>query len=182
MKDSSLNAHKAWYSVGAGASLAADEHHIVAMQLKELYGYYLCYLGEPTHALKVHDSIIRHRIYIHPHDNTTGHLGVRGDYEAIPLRSDSIDAIVLMHSLEQSLQPHEVLREAHRTLIPDGRILITGINPHCSWGLWYRYQQLCKHIPRSGRLLAMNRIVDWLLLLNFEITLVKRFHFHPPYL
>jgi SAM-dependent methyltransferase len=176
--------HKnAWYAEGVGCRLASAEHQQVSALLSELYGYYLCYLGEPGLASLVHDTIIKQSVHIHPHTNKS-HIGlsINGAYESIPLLTDSVDAAVLLHTLEQSSQPHEVLREAHRILIPEGHLIITGFNPFSFWGLWLRYKQLRNKVPKQGNMLSESRIIDWLKLLNFQIVGGKMFYFKPPFL
>lgn len=175
--------HKnAWYAEGVGCRLASAEHQEVSRLLSELYGYYLCYLGEPGLASMVHDTIIKQSIHIHPFPNKSHKgLSVNGCYDAIPLRSDSVDAVVLLHTLEQSKSPHEVLREAHRVLIAEGHIIITGFNPLSCWGLWLRYKQLRGKISKQGDMLRASRIIDWLKLLNFQIVGGNMFYFKPPF-
>ena len=49
-------------------------------------------------------------------------------FEAMPFESESIDLVVMPHSLEVSEDPHALLREIYRILIPGGRIILTGVN------------------------------------------------------
>src|SRR5690606_29370135 len=46
------------------------------------------------------------------------------DPECLPFESQSVDLLVLPHVLECSADPHQVLREAERVLVPEGRIVI----------------------------------------------------------
>jgi ubiquinone/menaquinone biosynthesis C-methylase UbiE len=43
--------------------------------------------------------------------------------------------VVLPHTLEFSADPHHVLREVERVLVPEGRVVISGFNPASLWGL-----------------------------------------------
>ena len=51
------------------------------------------------------------------------------NFEALALAEDSIDVVVLHHVLEFSSDPHQVLREVKRVLIPNGKLFVIGINP-----------------------------------------------------
>ncbi len=53
---------------------------------------------------------------------------------ALPFASDTIDAIVLPHTLELVEDPHAVLREAERVLCAEGCLIISGFNPWSGWG------------------------------------------------
>ena len=41
----------------------------------------------------------------------------------------SLDLLALPHTLELCANPHAALREAHRVLVYEGRIVITGFSP-----------------------------------------------------
>jgi SAM-dependent methyltransferase len=51
------------------------------------------------------------------------------DSAALPFPPDSLDLVVLPHTLEMSADPHHVLREVERVLVPEGRVVISGLNP-----------------------------------------------------
>ena len=53
----------------------------------------------------------------------------------LPLASQSLDLVVLPHALESHRDPHQVLREAERVLMPEGQLVISGFNPLSLWGL-----------------------------------------------
>ncbi len=179
---SEKNPPHVWYKQGVGSRFASAEQEELAKILPTLYGYHLLYLGEPGLISLVDSSLISHRILINPHlksevstiSNLPGHL------EALPIRSDSVDVVVLSHTLEQASNPHEVLRETHRVLIPEGHIVITGFNPISMWGGWYSTKKMVGKISRQGKMLSPNRVKDWLKLLNFQIIGGRMFYFRPP--
>ena len=45
---------------------------------------------------------------------------------------------MLPHALEWSVDPHATLREVERVLVPEGRVVICGLNPTSLWGLRQR--------------------------------------------
>ena len=53
--------------------------------------------------------------------------------EALPFEAEAFDLVVLLHCLEFSEHKDKVLEEALRVLKPEGRLLVTSINP---WGPW----------------------------------------------
>jgi SAM-dependent methyltransferase len=91
-----------------------------------------------------------------------------GSIEDLPLLTESIDLLVLPHTMEVSADPHRLLREAQRVLIPEGRLVITGFNP---WSLWrLRRASLPGRSSASGHAwISLPRLKDWLKLLNFDL-------------
>lgn len=104
--------------------------------------------------------------------------------EYLPFASNSIDLLLLPHTLETSENPMQVLREVERVLVPEGRILLTCLNPWRNFtaGLQKRktiQNQDYKVAPTSQEWLSHKRLTDWLKLLGFEIELL-RFGVHRP--
>ena len=83
---------------------------------------------------------------------------------ALPIASQSIDLLVLPHVLDFAKYPQEVLREARRILMPEGRLLITGFNP---WSLW-ACRRVCECDAWKSNWITLPRLKDWLLLMGFE--------------
>ncbi|MFI8617867.1 class I SAM-dependent methyltransferase [Acidovorax sp. NPDC077693] len=95
---------------------------------------------------------------------------------ALPFAENSLDLLVLPHTLELSIDPHATLREVERVLMPEGRVVISGLNPASLWGLRQRrarlYQRLGKghlYLPDVGEFIGYRRLRDWLRLLSFEV-------------
>jgi len=97
------------------------------------------------------------------------------DSRAWPWQADSLDLVVLPHALERSADPHACLREVERVLIPEGQVLITGLNPVSFWG-WRSQRGSMRRVAGAPvhSLIAYRRLRDWLRLLGFEVQ-VSRF-------
>ncbi|MDD2610713.1 MAG: class I SAM-dependent methyltransferase [Giesbergeria sp.] len=92
---------------------------------------------------------------------------------ALPFADNSLDLVLLPHTLELSPDPHAALREVARVLLPEGRVVISGINPLSLWGL---HQRRCLqrwggpwYLPEDCQFIAPWRLRDWLQLLSFEV-------------
>lgn len=98
------------------------------------------------------------------------------DSRAWPWQADSLDLVVLPHTLERSADPHACLREVARVLIPEGQVLITGLNPLSWWGWRQARASPCGDVlaGQGQSLMAYRRLRDWLRLLGFEVQ-VSRF-------
>lgn len=171
-----------WHDEALVAPLLLAEADELATVLPTLYGYHLVFIGESSLANLVEPSLITHQVLINPHkQGARGKLSyLQAEESALPLKSESVDVIVLSHALEHAEDPHEVLREAHRVLIPEGHVIITGFNPFSVWGLWHRWKQHEGSAPKQGRMLAQYKVRGWLGLLNFQIAKETRFYFRPP--
>lgn len=113
------------------------------------------------------------------------------DAAALPFSAASLDLLVLPHTLELSADPHEVLREVERVLVPEGRVLICGLNPASFWGLRQGRAHLARrlglgdgwlgrhYLPDAGDFISPWRVRDWLRLLGFELE-SERFGCYRP--
>lgn len=94
------------------------------------------------------------------------------DFTALPFPAQSLDLVVLPHTLEWVDDPHACLREVDRVLVPGGQVVVIGFNTLSLWGArqllgrvgggWY--------LPQHGEFLAPRRVRDWMRLLGFEVT------------
>ena len=93
-------------------------------------------------------------------------------YEELPFATHSIDLVVMPHILEFARDPHQVLREVERVLVPEGHVVIIGFNPTSLWGARQFASRLgaSPFLPREGRFITLPRIKDWLKLLSFEFA------------
>lgn len=103
-------------------------------------------------------------------------IAVAVDFEELPFATSSVDLVVLPHVLEFAAEPHQVLREVERVLIPEGQVIICGFNPASLWGLRQGVRRVVRsdYLPESGEFISMPRLKDWLKLLNLGVT---RSHF-----
>ncbi|MDC8756655.1 class I SAM-dependent methyltransferase [Janthinobacterium fluminis] len=94
------------------------------------------------------------------------------NFDELPFASQSLDLVVLPHVLEFAAEPHQVLREVERVLIPEGRLIICGFNPASLWGLRQAAGRLTgsHYLPRAGEFISMPRMKDWLKLLNLGVS------------
>ncbi|MGA2551679.1 MAG: methyltransferase domain-containing protein [Burkholderiaceae bacterium] len=104
-------------------------------------------------------------------------------FEELPFAAQSVDLLVLPHALEFADDPHQVLREVERVLIPEGQVVITGFNPVSLWGLRQTFGRVVDRpfLPRAGQFLGLPRLKDWLKLLGFEVNRGRFGCYRPPF-
>ncbi len=106
--------------------------------------------------------------------------GVAADALQLPLAAQSIDLVVLPHVLESHADPHEVLREVERVLMPEGQLVISGFNPASLWRLKQLFFPEKAHAPWDAKFIGLFRLRDWLRLLGFELNGGKFGLYVPP--
>lgn len=57
--------------------------------------------------------------------------------DELPLASGSVDIFVMLHVLENAIEPADVLKEAWRVLAPEGKMVIVAANRR---GIWSRFE------------------------------------------
>ncbi len=110
------------------------------------------------------------------------------DFDALPFPSQSLDLVLLPHTLELARDPHDTLREVERVLVPEGRVVIVGFNPASLWGLrqhagHWRQRLGGTHplyLPSAGEFIGYRRVRDWLRLLGFEVERGRFGCWRPP--
>jgi SAM-dependent methyltransferase len=92
-------------------------------------------------------------------------------FDELPFAAESVDLLVLPHVLEFANDPHQILREADRVLVPEGRLILSGFNPASLWGARQYFGRLVgkPFLPKEGQFINLLRIRDWLKLLNFSL-------------
>jgi SAM-dependent methyltransferase len=170
-----------WFADKLGAALLDQEQVALDAVLQNLFGYYLLQLGWVASRDILGESRIRMRVVM----DVDPPQGV--DYphavavpEMVPVQADSLDVVVLQHTLEFAKDPHEVLREVDRILIPEGHVVIVAFNPWSLWGGWHLVRRRSKRYPWCGRFLSVTRMKDWMGLLGFDTVQVVPLFFRPP--
>ena len=102
-----------------------------------------------------------------------------GELHKLPVESDSIDAVLLPHTLDFSDRPHEILREVDRVLRADGHIVILGFKPTGLWGL-RRLIPGAGMPPGADHLISERRMRDWLKLLDMRVRGSISYFFRWP--
>jgi len=170
---------RSWYQRPLGRLLAEAELSALETELPTLFGYHLLVLDPPWESCHLNNSRIPHHVIQSVEPLTQKQVGLGGHTEDWPIMSDSIDAIVLPHTLEITSDPHQILREADRSLIPDGHLVIIGFNPRSLWGIRRVLARKRQQMPWNTQFLSVNRIKDWLRLLGFD-TLHCHYLFQCP--
>jgi SAM-dependent methyltransferase len=100
--------------------------------------------------------------------------------DELALQSDSVDVMLLPHTLEFAREPHEVLREAARVLAGEGELIVLGFEPLGAWSLRGAFTR-GGFPPGIRRRIGAQRLSDWLKLIGFEVGVAERYLYGPPF-
>lgn len=167
-----------WYEEPLGRALLNAEQEQLESVLPTLFGYHLVQLGALGKDPLCGSRILHQAVMAVGRNPEHPQAAFCAESECLPLSGDTLDALVLYHTLEFATDPHLVLREVERTLVPEGHVVILGFNPYSLWGL--RRLMRARRVPWCGRFVGLPRLKDWLRLLGFDIVSTRQLFFRPP--
>ena len=176
-----------WLETPPGQYLLGWEQHRLDLAVANVFGFHALQLGLPmVDALQANRMPYKWVASAWP--EAPGALLC--EFEALPFADQSIDLVVLPHTLELARDPHQCLREVERVLMPEGRVVVTGFNPASLWGIRQRAGHVRRgaglgrskvpYLPRSGEFIGYWRLRDWLRLLGFELASGHFGCYRPP--
>lgn len=162
MSSSSLSE---WFASTQGHYVLQWEQARIDAIVSDVFGYNALQIGLPNHDL-LHANRIAHRFAC---DHALGSgAAVLAEAQQLPFASASLDLVLLPHVLEFSRNPHQILREVERVLVPEGRVVITAFNPFSLFGVRRAFSRSRGVFPWRGHFFSAPRLRDWLTLLGFE--------------
>jgi len=117
-----------WLATALGEALLLQEARVVEEALDGIFGEYCLQLGLWGEARTFQRFSRTQRCSIIAESADGGPSAV-GEYHRLPVESDSIDAVLLPHTLDYCDRQHAVLREVDRVLRSDGHIIVLGFKP-----------------------------------------------------
>jgi len=163
-----------WFKGPLGARVLREEAALATLALDTVFGFELLQVGAwgPARHLLT-GARTQHTTLLAP--ELTPGVTLCAPLDTLPFRSDSIDAILLPHTLELVEDPYAVLREAERVLTGEGCLMICGFNPFSGWGarrVFRQYFGRRAFPPYTRRMLSERRLRDWVALLGFDVDSV----------
>ena len=169
------SAESDWFQSPLGARVLREETALATRALDDVFGFELLQVGAwgPNRHL-LDGARTQHTTLLAP--ELDAGVTLCAPLESLPFKSDSIDAILLPHTLELVEDPYAVLREAERVLTGEGCLMICGFNPFSGWGARRVFGQSFGRPafpPGTQRMLSERRLRDWVALLGFDVDSVQ---------
>ena len=154
-----------WLATAQGQYVLAWEHSRYDQLVADIFGFNALQLG-----LAQHDFLGANRMpfKFRCEDSDLPGVAVRASSWQLPFASGSVDLVLMPHVLEFDAQPHRILREVERVLVPEGQVILSGFNPYSLWGVRRKFARRDAAPPWRGQYLSVPRLKDWFALLSFE--------------
>jgi SAM-dependent methyltransferase len=169
------NTLREWFETALGQYLLEKERAWLDDVTPDIFGFHALQLGLPECDL-LRESRIAHRVRVAP----GGSPDLYARCHELPIATQSVDLVLLPHVLEFADEPHAILREVDRVMMPEGRLLILGFNPWSLWGLRSALGPRRHDIPWNGSFVSLLRVKDWLALLGFDVSAGRLAGYAPP--
>ncbi len=184
------NSQASWYQTLSGKSSLDELDKLCANILSEVFGYYAIEMGvlSGKHSLLKYSripavfSLLDSESVANtntPFEKSNVPSSVIATTEQLPIATDNVDLVIASHTLESSMDPHQVLREIDRVLVPEGHCILIGFNPYSfsRIGQFIKSRFEKKKSPYKTRSVAHVR--DWFSLLGFEVVDVSYMGMRP---
>src|ERR1700687_1685308 len=165
-----------WYETPLGQYLLEKERAYLDDVTPDIFGFHALQVGLPEIDL-LRENRITHRMRV----AATDHPDPHAQRHELPIATQSIDLVLLPHVLEFASEPHAILREVDRVMMPEGRLIIVGFNPWSLWGLRGAIGFARNEVPWNGRFVSLLRAKDWLALLGFDVSAGRLVGYAPPF-
>jgi len=168
-----------WLASPLGQRLYQLECRLVGDAIAEVFGWQLLQVGIwGDESRLIAEARTQRKSVLARQRGATVEIHSRAD--ALPIASDSVDAVLLPHTLEYEPEPHDILREVQRILAGEGHVIVLGFRPFSTWGMRHAWSRR-GFPPGVERLISEWRLRDWLKLLGFEVVDARRYLFTPPW-
>ena len=159
-----------WVSTPVAQRLLALEAGWLREWTSQLHGHNLLYAGIDNQPRFLRHGRTQHafNMALQWQRQDVEAAGIMND-DAWPFADNTLDVVVLQHGLDMSGRPHQIIREAARSIVPSGYLIVTGFNPYSLWGgvCWLR--TFSTRMPWITNPVSERRLRDWLTLLDFRI-------------
>ena len=98
----------------------------------------------------------------------------------LPINSDSMDAVLLPHTLEFAADPYAIVREVDRVLVGEGQLLVLGFRPVEPVGIARALRAAAVFRRACAACSPSERVRDWLVLLGYEVVAARHYLFCEP--
>ena len=167
---------KDWFETPLGAYVAQHEQSYFDAVVADIFGFNALQYG-----MTEHDFLRTSRMQFKFGAGNGASAKVRAVGDALPVATQSMDLVVLPHVLEFADEPHQILREVDRVMMPEGRLIIVGFNPWSLWGLRQTFSVPDGAYPWCGNFVSLVRLKDWLSLLGFDVSAGRLACYSPPF-
>ncbi len=165
---------RTFWQMPLGKSLLTAEAQLLGEALEDVFGWEFLQVGAWGEGRELLAGCrTRRKIVVAPSAHPGG-ADIIARPSALPVARDSVDAVLLPHTLEFAADPYAIVREVDRVLSGEGQLLVLGFQPFSLWGIRARSSG-AGFPPGIRRILTAGRVREWLVLLGYEIVATRAY-------
>jgi SAM-dependent methyltransferase len=170
---------RAFWQLPLGQSVLTAEAQLLGEALEDEFGWEYLQVGAWGEGRELLARCrTRRKIVVAP-TALNGEADIIARPSALPIGRDSVDAVLLPHSLEFASDPYAIVREVDRVLSGEGQLVVLGFQPFSLWGVRAQGSR-AGFPPGMRRILSAGRVREWLVLLGYEIVATRSYlHCNP---
>jgi len=163
----------AWFETPLGRHCLACEQRLVRRTLETVFGEQFLQIGAwgPVDSFLRFARTQRRALVDWRHGAGADLITEPG---RLAIANDSVDAVLLPHTLELTESPHALLREVDRVLRADGHLVTLSFKPGGLWGLRHALSPY-GYPAGQRRMIGERRLRDWLALLHYDVGPRRRY-------
>lgn len=161
-----------FYESPKGRSFLNKEKTLLDHALNKVFGYRLAQIGITSRKTLLSKSRVQFKLVADEQPLSYSQVPfVQAEIDYLPFALDSMDAILLPHTLEAVDDPYHLLRQVDKILVGEGHLIISGFNPFGCSIIRHKFGRNRKAF-QSAHMMKVSRVVDWLNLLEYDIEWV----------
>lgn len=172
-----------WYRTSLGQQLISAERELVSRAISGRFGASMAQLDSGYHEPLFERRLFGSGMIISQLENRAPCPVICAKPENLPFEPESIDMLLMHHTLDVCQNPYQAVREAAIALKPGGLLVVIGFNPFSTWGIRALLQGRKDGAGVwNSRFIRSSRVEDWMHLLDFDLERHEKHVFEPPYI
>ena len=170
-----------WYRSALGQELIEAERKVISRAISGRFGASMAQIDSGFHEALFEKRLFGSGIIVSQLENRALCPVVCAKPENLPFEPESLDMLLMHHTLDICENPYQAVREGAIALKPGGLLIVVGFNPLSLWGLRaLLFGQKAGLGVWSSRFIRSGRVEDWMHLLDFELERHEKHIFIPP--
>lgn len=171
-----------WYKTPIGQQLLQEERGLISRAISGRFGSMMVQLDSGAHEPLFEKRLFGAGTLVSQLENRALCPVVCAKPENLPFEPESVDMLLMHHTLDICENPYQVVREGAIALKPGGLLIVLGFNPFSAWGMRAMLQGRGEGAGIwHSRFLRSGRVEDWMHLLDFELERHEKHVYLPPY-
>ena len=171
-----------WYRTELGQELIDTERYLISRAISGRFGASMAQLDSGYHEALFERRLFGSGVLVSQLENRAPCPVVCAEPENLPFEPESLDMVLMHHTLDTCENPYQAVREGAIALKPGGLLIVIGFNPFSLWGLRSMVQNRRNSVGVwNSRFIRSGRVEDWMHVLDFELERHEKHLYTPPF-